>query len=135
MKKFFSKNNNLDTGICYQVKKYLDTEKYNKDLNLYAFDCIMLYWIYDKFPLDGLANPFYFTKNSYRYNILQNNLENVFSKKTIYIITNKKYSLERITSKFTNLNTEKIAELNKKYILVKEIENILIYKRKSNIYN
>ena len=135
MKKFFSKNNNLDTGICYQVKKYLDTEKYNKDLNLYAFDCIMLYWIYDKFPLDGLANPFYFTKNSYRYNILQNNLENVFSKKTIYIITNKKYPLERITSKFTNLNTAKIAELNKKYILIKEIENILIYKRKSDIYN
>ena len=130
MKKFFLKNNNLDTGVCYQVKKYLDAEKYNKELNLYAFDCIILYWIYDKFPLDGLANPFYFSRNSYRYNILQNNLEKVFSEKTIYIITNKKYSLERITSKFTNWNTEKITGINQKYTLIKEIENILIYKRK-----
>jgi hypothetical protein len=127
--KFFLKNKNLETGICYQVKKYLDEEKYDVNLNLYAFDCIMLYWVYNKFPIDGLANPFYFSKNTYRHNILEANLDRVFSEKTIYIITNKNYPLDRIANKFTNWNEKKIIELNKKYTLVKEIENILVYKR------
>lgn len=127
--KFFLKNKNLETGVCYQVKKYLDEEKYDVNLNLYAFDCIMLYWVYNKFPIDGLANPFYFSKNTYRHNILEANLDRVFSEKTIYIITNKDYPLDRITNKFTNWNEKKIIEFNKKYTLVKEIENILVYKR------
>jgi len=89
----------------------------------------MLYWIYDKFPLDGLANPFYFSKNTYRHNILENNLRKLFSEKTIYIISNRQYPLSRIINKFTNFSEERIIELNKKYILIKEIENILIYKK------
>lgn len=130
---FFLKNNNLETGVCYQVKKYLDNEKFNKNKNLYALDCLMLYWVYDKFPLDGLANPFYFEKNTYRHNILDNNLDRLFNEATIYIITNKKYPLDRIFRKFTNWNDTKIIQFNKKYDLVKEIENIFIYKKKSII--
>ena len=127
--KFYLKNKNFETGVCYQVKKYLDDDKFDKNSNFYAFDCLMLYWIYDKFPLDGLANPFYFSKNTYRHNILENNLRKLFSEKTIYIISNRQYPLSRIINKFTNFSEERIIELNKKYILIKEIENILIYKK------
>ena len=89
----------------------------------------MLYYVFNKFPLDGLANPFYFSKNSYRHNILDNNLNKVFSEKTDYVITNKKYPLERIINKYTNWPEEKKIYFVSKYNLIKSIEHIIIYKK------
>ena len=127
--KHYLKTKDFNTGTCYIVKNYLDKINYNKNHNFYAFDCLILYVLYDKFPLDGLANPYYFSKNSYRHNILDSNLEKVFSEKTDYVITNTKYPLERIINKYTNWSQEKKFEFNLKYTLIKKIEYILIYKK------
>ena len=125
----YLKTKNFNTGVCYDIKNYLDKENYSESQNFYAFDCLMLYYVFNKFPLDGLANPFYFSKNSYRHNILDNNLNKVFSEKTDYVITNKKYPLERIINKYTNWPEEKKIYFVSKYNLIKSIEHIIIYKK------
>lgn len=124
---------NLEIGDCYKIKNFLQMNEKNNNFEFYAHKCIILYWWFNKFSPDQLSSPVIYTK-SYFHSIFIKNRENIFSKKTKYIITINRYPLHRLLVKYAGFSDSFASEYSNNFSLVQGISNdsqILIYKRKN----
>ena len=126
----YTKYKNFEIGKCFDVKRILEKNDFNKDTQMYAFVCWGNHWLFDQYPSSGLAHPFIVKKNIYEHKIFLKNVDKIFSDKLTFVITNKKYPFKRILHKYTNWSDEQINLFIEDFKIIEKIDsNIFIYKK------